>query len=485
MSTSEVKNGHFVYRDALFVEVGESKRHPRASVAELQELLLPGRHNASSRDQVGHWYEAQLIHYGLPRSKEKNTAKVRLTNALSSKSLVVPADIRQVESDLKKEYASVLRKAKAAASKDKKSPLQTKRKAEALEGSQGFRSSSTKISVKVGNVTIDIDQQDSLGNTVSTKKQKKTESNSPSTKAPAKPKATSSPRSTNKVPPKTTKSADSRARSTPSAKVKHKVNGVPCYGPDATGVNQWRCEPCRKQSENSFMNSPARRVSLSPFTSSGTGNHPRPKQTARRGKPFNSSVRQSPTTHAHTLRQPTPTSIALDDSDDDPPPPYSRDGYSYDDDASSQNDDGYVQISGKYTIDLSRSYGLTDLEVRLSHDRDQMWGRFMMGQKMGFLRLDGIDGIASSTRKSFGWRTEDYESGRLRFGKGCDGWTEFSGSGLVRGTFHAIDNGKDVDFEGQLEEFFEYGSNEEREEEVEELSTTWHQFPGRAYGDGR
>lgn len=88
MSMSEVKNGQFVYRNALFVEVGESRRHPRTSTAELQELLLSGRNGTStSKDQVNHWYEARLVHYDLSRAKDENTAKVRLTRVLSSVSL--------------------------------------------------------------------------------------------------------------------------------------------------------------------------------------------------------------------------------------------------------------------------------------------------------------------------------------------------------------------------------------------------------------
>lgn len=182
MATSESKNGQFVYRDALFVEVGEGKRHPRASALELKELLLPGRNASPPKDQVGHWYEAQLTHYGLPRSKDKNTAKVRLTNALSSGALVVPTNVQQIEADLKKEYASAQRKAKLAASKAVNPDSSTtgkKRKADALEDAGGTKSTSTKISVKVGDVVIEIDQRNLLA-AGSVKKQKHVNEN-PST----------------------------------------------------------------------------------------------------------------------------------------------------------------------------------------------------------------------------------------------------------------------------------------------------------------
>ena len=86
-SVAPVVRGEFLYRDALFVDVGgEGKRHPRASESELKNLL----DGKAPKDQVSHFYEAQLIHYGLQRSKEKNTAKVRLSQALAQGKLKVP-----------------------------------------------------------------------------------------------------------------------------------------------------------------------------------------------------------------------------------------------------------------------------------------------------------------------------------------------------------------------------------------------------------
>lgn len=43
-----------------------------------------------SKDRPGHWYEAQLIHYGLPPSKTKSTAKMRLLDALNKGNVAVP-----------------------------------------------------------------------------------------------------------------------------------------------------------------------------------------------------------------------------------------------------------------------------------------------------------------------------------------------------------------------------------------------------------
>lgn len=165
-------------------------------------------------------------------------------------------------------------------------------------------------------------------------------------------------------------------------------------------------------------------------------------------------------------------SICIDDSDDETSPPYSRDD-SYRSDA---EDSKVVQIPGSYTIILSQ-LGAATLNLRLSHARDQIWVTFEIGEnmeKLGYLSLDGITDTASGTRKSPGWRTDDCEAGRLRFGKGCDGWMEFDGNGVVRGSFHSINNGGEVGLEARLEYAFDQETTKECEYEVGEISAAWH-----------
>lgn len=159
MAASEVKRGEFVYRDTLFVEVAENKRHTRASTTDLKELLLPKKGKAPVKDQVAHFYEAQLVHYGLPRTKDKNTAKVRLTTALVSDALRVPSDITKLGADLRKEFASNVRKAKAAEKKaqESKAADQGAIKGKKRKADESANVSSTKVTVKVGDVTFEID----------------------------------------------------------------------------------------------------------------------------------------------------------------------------------------------------------------------------------------------------------------------------------------------------------------------------------------
>ena len=85
-----VSRGYFYYHDGLYVDVGNLNRHKRASVEEIRTILRPDLIKSKNaalgppKDQVGHWYEAQLIHYGLPPSKDKARAKMRLLEALNS-----------------------------------------------------------------------------------------------------------------------------------------------------------------------------------------------------------------------------------------------------------------------------------------------------------------------------------------------------------------------------------------------------------------
>lgn len=113
----DIARDGFVYQGQLLADVGNFNRHPRASEAELTALLRPDKSSKSTprKDQVGHWYTAQLKHYGLPQTKDKNAAKIRLLDALNTGKLKVPADVKKLETALKKEYNAAVRKTRAEA----------------------------------------------------------------------------------------------------------------------------------------------------------------------------------------------------------------------------------------------------------------------------------------------------------------------------------------------------------------------------------
>jgi hypothetical protein len=121
-----IRRGDFLYSSILYADPGNANHHPRTSVAELAALLRPeapslysgGRKPEPSfavKDPPWHFYSAQLIHYGLPITKNKNGAKVRLLNAMNHFKLEVSAWVLKVEGELKKEWESENRKMKKAA----------------------------------------------------------------------------------------------------------------------------------------------------------------------------------------------------------------------------------------------------------------------------------------------------------------------------------------------------------------------------------
>ncbi|KAK3081690.1 hypothetical protein LTS18_003872 [Coniosporium uncinatum] len=84
------------YHGQLYDDVGNLNRHPRATTQELTSLLRPANaKEAVAKDQIGHWYFAQLKHYGLPPTKHMNAAKVRLLNALNSEVLDIPPNVKK------------------------------------------------------------------------------------------------------------------------------------------------------------------------------------------------------------------------------------------------------------------------------------------------------------------------------------------------------------------------------------------------------
>jgi hypothetical protein len=102
------------YSGELHVEASGHNRHRRATIPELK-ALFDG--SDGSKDSPAHWYEAQLLHYGLQPSKTKGTAKMRLFDAVNKGNLSVPAHIVKVEAELKKEWAKREREAKQALKK--------------------------------------------------------------------------------------------------------------------------------------------------------------------------------------------------------------------------------------------------------------------------------------------------------------------------------------------------------------------------------
>ncbi|KLU92315.1 hypothetical protein MAPG_11261 [Magnaporthiopsis poae ATCC 64411] len=105
------RDGFSFAADCFSVTTSGGNVHRRRSPAELKD------HFASKDDQPAHFYEAQLLHYGLAPSKVKGTAKLRLMEAVmatGAKALAVPAPLAALEKEMKKEWAKACKAAAAA-----------------------------------------------------------------------------------------------------------------------------------------------------------------------------------------------------------------------------------------------------------------------------------------------------------------------------------------------------------------------------------
>ncbi|RYP75320.1 hypothetical protein DL771_002416 [Monosporascus sp. 5C6A] len=334
----------------LFVEASGHNRHRRATPAELRALFFekPGSPD-SSRDHPAHWFEAQLLHYGLPPSKTKAVARMRFFDALKAdgknSKLVVPSHIQQLEAELRKEWAKRERSAKkalkdsstAAVSTAKKS-TNTKRKAAEISS----LTSVVDLTVSVGGVDIKV----STSSSNSSKKTKTTTSKSAASTAAAattkatkattpKPKATTTKGTTTPkaTPASAAKQQKPRASaSTSASKPKTALASSRAPSSSSSRTTTASATPAKKQTARrggGVSQGPPRGTSTSGGTSSGTGK-PRTKQTARRGGG----------TFVSRERIPGPAPGYDGDFDyDGPPPPYSE--YPDDDDHGYGYDDGY------------------------------------------------------------------------------------------------------------------------------------------------
>ncbi|KAJ5189525.1 hypothetical protein N7491_005854 [Penicillium cf. griseofulvum] len=101
-----VYHGQWSYNiDTLYVTSSCGHVHPRASYAELDDIFsTPLGARRTRPDNPSHWYEAQLLHFGLPRTKYKATAKMRLMDAFQDGTLNVPDEILQIEDTLSRNW---------------------------------------------------------------------------------------------------------------------------------------------------------------------------------------------------------------------------------------------------------------------------------------------------------------------------------------------------------------------------------------------
>jgi hypothetical protein len=398
------------YSGDFHVEASGNNRHRRATIPELK-AVFDG--TDGQKDRPAHWYEAQLIHYGLPPSKTKGTAKMRLFDAVGKGNLTVPAHILKVEAELKKEWNKREREAKQATKKLLESIATTtakksnKRKA---DDGQGGASPGTNVNI---NLSLSIGPQGNVQVAPTGPAAKKAKTTSADKKAAP---------TTKKAPSTTKKTAPVTKKAAPATK----------KAPSTTKTTA----PATKKAASTTKT--ATPTTLDPAPS--TQRAPRTKQTARRSRPFHSAGQSRPTAASPQAPQFDATPSRWD-SAGSPPPPYPGPPSYFDD---IDRDNGSRPsglpplglLNGRYdvccTAPREHADDGGDSGIIFTLDGEVLWGSFEIGPLSGILRLDERPWSASEQPLYFQWRGDDPQGG-VHSETNDGSYIKFLGNGEIAG----------------------------------------------------
>lgn len=394
--------------DSLYREASNFNRHRRATLPELK-AHFNGKDTDNNRP--AHWYEAQLLHYGLPPSKVKGTAHKRLFDAVMKGGLTVPSHIQKIEADLKKEWTKREREVKkmvkgsAAASEVKKG---AKRKADQVSTSTNV---SVNVSVQIGRtgkVTVQAAQ-------------------------PAAKKAKTAPAAAMKdkktVPAKSTAAAVKKTKNAPAVAVKDKKT-TPAKSAAAAATPKTRIAPALQTARKTAT--PKKTTTPKAAKAAPKATHPtKLAKTPVKGmtKPIQMARR------SHPLPSGTATGFAMNYGS------FHKSG-SQDSQQSSPYPSKLGLINGRYTVrsdDLNNEFYEynSDFGFIATLDGDRLWLKFDFGAAAGIMELERPWGVLDGRRHTI-WRgSAPDEYGDQQFvnpGADDDNWVEFLGDGCVRGS---------------------------------------------------
>ena len=420
---SPVSRGNFYYHDGLYVDVGNLNRHKRASVEEIRTILRPDLKKSKNapvtppKDQVGHWYEAQLIHYGLPPSKDKARAKMRLLEALNSSRLAVPPNMAQMEAEMKKEYAAAERKAKAEI---KSSNKPTK------------NGESPEVGKKRKQANEHHSTADAANSQSQTKKAKKAQSDSTKPKA----EKTTTLKSSNKTTESKTKQSLSQGGE------RERPKQTARKGPIQTARSSklhaaWLEDPSRGPGPIN----PATGVSyahpsdMSMAAVEEVARIPPTQHKARREQELEVKrerdrkklrVKEEPKLKKETKVKHEASSSPSSQIQSRPSGNLSR----------SPNGPSLGLINGIYDLScqtVEDNWGSEDLTLTLTLDGTTVWGAYDLGMFSGILFLPNRPWQASNSPLPFTWRGRENGEGEMEFGDDCEGEISFLGNGVIEG----------------------------------------------------
>lgn len=428
-----VSRDNFHYNGSLFVDVGNLNRHGRATVDEITSILRPDVKKPKKasldppKDQVGHWYEAQLIHYGLPPSKDKARAKMRLLEALNQSTLVVPPNIAKMEADMKKEYAAAERKAKAQykasiAPTAKSEPATAGKKRKQSEPSGNINNFNVNISfgnnMQGFSSTVNASDSQSPAKKAKTGPSKPTNKKSEAVASSKKPSGPAIKQTSSQAPkapnrPKQT----ARAPQLTAAWLKDPSIGPGPIDP-STGLHIPHPSSTKK---GAAKEKPPARKEATVKTPSAT--KPKPKVKAETHVKKEPSLGKTPQIKKEAkVKSETPTT---------PSPRIKKEP------PAAETLPPLGLLNGLYdlscpTVEHEFPYSL-EPTLTLALQGDTLWGAYDLGHFTGILFLPSRPYAASVDPIPFTWRGRENGMGEMSFGPGCEGEIAFLGQGRVRG----------------------------------------------------
>ncbi|KAI1656238.1 hypothetical protein F4813DRAFT_364762 [Daldinia decipiens] len=452
----------FSYAGDLFAEASGHNRHRRATVAELKDHFKSG----SEKDHPAHWFEAQLIHYGLQVSKTKAVARMRLFDAVNAGNLSIPAHIQKLESELKKEWIKKEREAKKAFKDAASSPAPkatgAKRKAE---------SSNVDVTVSVGGINVTVSASNS-------NKKAKTPTKSAATAAPSKaakktetkPKAPKAPKAaaTPKAASATTTSKTTASKTTVSKTTVSKTT--------TTKTTAAKPPLAGRMARRGGVYQSLSRESSAATSIASTPQPARPPQFAFRGRG------QATRGRGGTSNSPSPVKREHSDDDDDDDVKYedSDDGYghpssSYRNSADLyDNDDEDLKplglLNGRYVLTsdfVTSEWGHRNFSLVFTLSGTELWGRFDLGIVSGVMRLPQRPWQSSTESLRFTWRGQELE-GPMMYGDSNHGSMRFLGGGKVEGELDWMG----ITFEGNRV----VGQGTRSEVDISRMRTEWEGY---------
>ncbi|KAJ4367048.1 hypothetical protein N0V83_007578 [Neocucurbitaria cava] len=475
----------FLYSSLLYADAGNSNHHPRASVAELAALLRPEAPNLSSsnkkrksentaapptttKDPPWHFWSAQLIHYGLAGTKDKNVAKVRLLDKLNQGQLEVPGWVGKVEAELKKEWEAENRRLKKAAAGgavagEKGGKKQDKGEKEDKKGAKGAKKEDAR-GQGVGS------SQSAYGSGVNVNVNLTLSSGFAMMEQQAgvrKPKLT-----------------PSKPQPTKRKRAASDVQEVPTSAESSRGAPKTKSEPAPKKQAKTKESTPKTQVRKESASKVQVKKEATPKTQIKKESAPKTQVKKEPTSKTQVTKEPasTPSRARVKKEPNSPRSSYPPSSYIKPDpytNSSSQNPPTLL-LSGKYDVRVPYDNLYSHCPFTLTLFRDSShsntwWGTISWGPLSGLIKMDPgpSDFDASGTTCSLGWRLRDIQDNSLTFGRKCTGEMTFFRDQTFSGVLDQMPHMGSVEMEG---------TRQPGPGVVGEFQDEWEDFVREAYG---